>query len=255
MMQDAKSSQRKPNSVLFSLKELRSVEHQRVKEEEAQLRREDEQRRQAAEEARQQKDQEEQQRQEQKRQEQLRQQERNERQQQEDSLRLDEAERRARVEAEMQLQLERQRQELALRANQGRRAGWIPTVLAVVTFGSLAGYLGNELHGESARAVAVSGQLGQVRDHSARLERSAQQSQIRFTRQAARYTQRIATLEHALAFARRPAAEASRVPAVPVRTKRGKWPRVKKSTKTQFKLCLDSDDPLSCIGKGKPGSR
>ena len=255
MMQDAKSSPGKPNSVLFSLKELRSVEHQRVQQEKEQQRREDEQRRQAAEEVKQQEKQQVRRREEQKRQAQQQQQQRNERQQQQDRLRLDEAERRARVEAEMQLQLERQRQEVALRAKHGRRAGWIPSALAVVALGALAGYLGHELRGESARAMAASGQLRQVRDHSARLERTAQQSQARFTRQAARYAQRIATLEHALADARRPAAETSRVPAAPVKTRRGGRPPVKKNTKTHFKLCLDSDDPLSCIGKGSPGSR
>ena len=254
-MQDANSSQRKPNSVLFSLKELRSVEHQRVQQEKVQQQREDEQRRQAAEEAREQEKQQARHLEEQKREEQQQQQQRRERQQQEDRLRLDEAERRARVEAEMQLQLERQRQELALRSVQGRRVGWIPTVLAVVLLGALAAYLGNELRDENARAVAASGQLRQVRDRSARLERSAQRSQVRLTKQAARYAERIAVLEHALADARKPTVETPRTPAAPVRTKRGKGSRGKKNAKTLFKLCLDSDDPLSCIGKGKPGSR
>lgn len=254
-MQDANANQRKPNSVLFSLKELRKVERQRVQQEEQQQQRQQRQQQQAAEEAEQNQQQEARRREEQLQQQQEQRLEQQQRQQREDQLRLEEAERRARVEAEMQLELERQRLEQARRGRGGRGAGWIPTVLVVVLLGVVAGYLGYALHNESARAHAAAGQLRQVRDRSARLERSARQIESRMSKQVSSYASRITALEHALADARRPAAAPAKVPASPHRPRPPRRRPGKKNTKTHFKLCLDSDDPLSCIGKGKPGSR
>ena len=249
-------AQRKPNSVLFSLKELRDVERQRVQQEEQQQQKQEQQRLQAEQEARQKARQEAEQRQEQQRQRQEQQRQLEQRQQREDQLRLEEAERRARVEAEMQLQLERQRQELALQPGKGRLTGWIPAALAMLVMGMVAGYLGLQLRDESARATAAAAQLRQAHDRTARLQRTAQQNLVRLNKQEARHARRIAALKHALADARRPAAEPSGGAAPPVRTRRGKGRRViKKHTKTHFKLCLDSDDPLSCLDRGKPGSR
>ena len=247
-MQDA---QRKPNSVLFSLKELRKVERQRVQQEQDQQRLEQQQQRQAEQNARQQQEQEEQRLEQQRLQAEQQRMERKERQRREDQLRLEEAERRARVEAEMQLQLQRQRQEQAARAGKGRPMGWIPAALAVLVLGALSGYLGHELHSENARARAVSARREQVRDRSARQERTARQRQADLTKQATRYAKRITALEHALADARGAAAAPPKVLATPIKTRHGKRRGGKKNnTKTRFKLCLDSDDPLSCIGKG-----
>ena len=250
-------AQRKPNSVLFSLKELRAVERQRVEQEEQQRLQAEEQRLQDEEQRLQAARQQEEQAEEQRLAAQRQRREKEERQEREDLLRLEEAERRARVEAEMPLQLERQRQELALRDRRGRGASWLPVVVAVVVLGGVAGYLGLSLHEESARAEAVSGQLGQARDRAARLERTARQRLVQLRQDEARHARRVAVLKLALADARKPAAAPAVAPAAVVKRRgRGKGRRgTRKPPPSHFNKCLDSNDPLGCLDKGKPGSR
>jgi len=132
-------TERKPNSVLFSLKELRRIEEDRVLSEEEQQKQKEEEEKRAKEEAERQaiegKERARQEEQERVRQEQ----EQVERKAREEQLRLQEAETRARIEAETDLQKARQEAELKAKALE-KKVPWIPIGIAIVLL--LAGLAG-----------------------------------------------------------------------------------------------------------------
>jgi len=130
---------KKPNSVLFSLKELRRIEDDRVEQEETSKKQQEESERMAKEqaereavEAEERKVQEEQDR--------IRaEQDEKERQQREGELRLQESERQARIQAEMELQ--RAREEAAIKAKAlEKKVPWVPIGIAIaVLVAAIAG--------------------------------------------------------------------------------------------------------------------
>ena len=135
-------AERRPDSLLFSLKELRRIEDDRVKQEEqteqqridADLRAKEDAKRQAIEQAARQKQAAED--------EVRRSQEEKERQAREEQLRLQEAERRARVEAEMKLQQQRMAMEMDAKSTARRTLQWKLFLGAVVILLVVGGGLG-----------------------------------------------------------------------------------------------------------------
>lgn len=167
-MQDDSAAKvdRKPDSLLFSLKELRRIEDTRVSQEEESVRREAEQRRlQAEAEARRAEEEAERLRKERLERQRARQQQ-EEMAAREERLRLAEAERRARVEAEMALERERLKLEIAARPLP-RQSPWSGITIGVgVLLAGAVALLGYELH-KKAEEVA---QANQRRGRYARLE-------------------------------------------------------------------------------------
>lgn len=231
------------DSVNLSLKSLRQMEQQRRHQERQQRQRRQDQARQA-----------EQQQAEQRRAEQQQlDRQRNERQQarqREERLRLKEAEVRARVEAELE------QQRLLLLAQQQApppppRRGALPLVMAAVAGLSLlaAGVLVHSWQQQTERAV------------------QAEQEQRRADRQWARRLQReqgkVALCQHQVAQLNldaavaatqptRPAATAAPPAPTPRRGSKGRPPaRPYKPTKLVPTDCLNSADPISCLGSDK----
>lgn len=132
-------TERKPNSVLFSLKELRRIEEDRVVSEEEQQKQKEEAELKAKEAAEQQaRDAEESARQAEEERV-RREQEEVERKAREEQLRLQEAETRARIEAETDLQKARQEAELKAKALE-KKVPWVPIGIAIALL--LAGLAG-----------------------------------------------------------------------------------------------------------------
>jgi colicin import membrane protein len=123
-------AERKESSVLFSLRELRSIEEERIAEEEAARRRADEERRKAAEESERRVRDAEDARRLAAEEAERRGREEAERHHREGRLRVEEAERRARVEAQAQLEQQRLHKEMELRAIEVQRKR--PTALIAV---------------------------------------------------------------------------------------------------------------------------
>ena len=79
---------------------------------------------------------------------------------------------------------------------------------------------------------------------------------LQLRRDEARHARRVAALKLALADARKPAAPTVAPAAAVKRPRRGRGKRVtRKPPAARFNACLDSDDPLGCLDKGKPGAR
>jgi len=165
--------ERRPNSVLVSLKELRNIETHRVEreEEEREIR---ERRARAAIEARERaaREVEELRRHEQERRE-REERERTERLQREERLRLAEAERRARVEAE--LSLERKRLEMQLGSHPRSRAPWLAVAGTTLLLGGVIALVGHRLRQESARSEALVDRIQQVRGDAAEARHRAEE--------------------------------------------------------------------------------
>jgi hypothetical protein len=123
-------AERKESSVLFSLRELRSIEEERIAEEESARRRAEEERRRAAEEAERRAREEEEARRRAIEEAERRGREELERVHREERLRVEEAERRARVEAQANLEQQRMAHEMELRAEEVRRKR--PTALIAI---------------------------------------------------------------------------------------------------------------------------
>ncbi|HYU15842.1 MAG TPA: hypothetical protein VEL05_07220 [Candidatus Acidoferrum sp.] len=123
-------AERKESSVLFSLRELRSIEEERIAEEEAARRRADEERKRAAEDAERRVREAEEARRLAAEEAERRGREEAERHHREGRLRVEEAERRARVEAQAQLEQQRLHKEMELRAMEVQRKR--PTALIAV---------------------------------------------------------------------------------------------------------------------------
>ncbi len=109
-------AERKESSVLFSLRELRSIEEERIAEEEAARRRAEEERRRAVEEAERRAREEQEARRAAAEEAERRGREEVEKRHREERLRVEEAERRARVEAQASLEQQRLHKEMELRA-------------------------------------------------------------------------------------------------------------------------------------------
>lgn len=168
-------SDRRENSVLFSLKELRRIEDERVQREQDELssRREAER---AAKEAAERSAREQEERRRREEEDRVR---RAEEQQQarvrEDHLRLEEAERRARVEADMQLQQERMRLEVQHRAKNSPVKAVVGVSLVII---AIAGGLGykmyqqhqTELAAQKAALDLAERQKAQLAEQAARAE-------------------------------------------------------------------------------------
>lgn len=123
-------AERKESSVLFSLRELRSIEEERIAEEEAARRRAEEERKRAAEEAERRVREEAEARRQAAEDAERRGREEVERRHREERLRVEEAERRARVEAQANLEQQRLAHEMELRAMEVQRKR--PTALIAV---------------------------------------------------------------------------------------------------------------------------
>ena len=256
MHDQARSSDRKPNSVLFSLKELRSVENQRRTQEQEQQQRQEQKRQRRQQQARRKQQEQARQKQLEQEQQQRQDQERRERQAREDQLRLQEAEQRARVEAEMELQRQRQKLELQQRAQTPGAGRWLPAVIATVVLGAVSGYMGHALHQQQLQTRATTSQLqvtrAKLRASADLLQQRARQDRALLQSQQQRYDRRIEALERKLESRGQPLASAD-TGSDSARDRRRGGRKVKKKgrTKTHFKLCLDSDDPLACL-KRKP---
>lgn len=175
-------AERKESSVLFSLRELRSIEEERIAEEEAARRRAEEERRRAAEEAERRAREEEDARRRAVEEAERRGREEIEQRTREERLRMEEAERRARVEAQANLEQQRLAHEMELRAIEVRRKR--PTALiAVATILLLAvGGLGVLVYKKSQETEETAKQLatlknemnktsGEINDLTARLQK------------------------------------------------------------------------------------
>jgi hypothetical protein len=194
-------AERRPNSVLFSLKELRRIEDDRVKTEDDQekQRREDEVRaredaeRRARDEV------------ERKRLEEedriRREQEERERQSREEQLRLQEAERRARVEAEMKLEQSRIAMEIEAKAR-AKKLPWplIGTIIGVLVVGS--GGLGYFLWQKSKEADAKAKEIELAKQEKERLRKETEEKDRIYQQQQEDAARKLANLGDALKSAK-----------------------------------------------------
>jgi cation transport ATPase len=196
-----RNSQRQSDSVLFSLKELRNIENNRIDREQEAQRDAAEQERQALEQAEEAARQLAARRHRERQQAEQERRERQERQAREERLRLAEAERRARVEAELALE----RQRLTLEASAGPARGrppWLAVgALALVMVAAMGG-LGYLLSGAVARGRELQATL--------RLERRTTSAP---RRRIGTVGQRLARLRSSLADARAAAAAAATRPS------------------------------------------
>jgi hypothetical protein len=240
-MQDdsAAKVRRKPDSLLFSLKELRHIEDTRISQEEENRRLEAEQRRlEAEEEARRAEEEEERIQRERLEQERAHQQ-REEMLRREERLRVAEAERRARVEAEMALERERLKLEISARPPQ-RQSPWSGVTIGVaVLLAGACALLGYELH-EKVDEVALA---RQKRDHYARLE-TRTTSELQQTRSELKGNRRqIQRLEERIrSLTRRAERAEAAATARPKRQRRIRGSKTRKIDKT-IRLC-DPKDPM-----------
>ena len=241
----AKAEPKQRDSLLISLKELRSIESRRIDTEQAeQMRLEREQRR-SVEET-------ELQAEEQRRLQEERECARLEAAEREERLRLAEAERRARVEAEMQLARERLKLELATPTADRRLGGaWgsISIFLVILLSGGLA-LVSFELH-KRAEALRLAQQdqarATQLRGRVARTERALLLAQARIRDQ----TGAIRHLRDQLA---RSLGAATSTPQAPPRPPRR--PPKRPEAKPQIGAgCADPDDPICGITEGKESRR
>jgi hypothetical protein len=126
-------AERKESSVLFSLRELRSIEEERIQEEDAAKRRAEEEKVRAREDAERRTREEEESRRRAIEDAERRERETREQRERDDRLRVEEAERRARVEAQASLEQQRMHKELEIRAVEAQRKK--PTWLIAVAGG------------------------------------------------------------------------------------------------------------------------
>jgi hypothetical protein len=145
-------AERRPDSLLFSLKELRRIEEDRVKQEEDDVKRRREAEVQAQEEAVRRIQAEEERKRQEAEDKIRREQEEKERLQREGQLRLQEAERRARVEAEMQLQRQRMAMEMEAQSAQRKSMLWKSLVGLFILFIIVGGGLGYNFYSKSQEA-------------------------------------------------------------------------------------------------------
>jgi colicin import membrane protein len=166
-------AERKESSVLFSLRELRSIEEERIAEEEAARRRAEEERKRAVEEAERRVREEAEARRLAAEEAERRGREEVERRHREERLRVEEAERRARVEAQANLEQQRLAHEMELRAMEVRRKR--PTALiAVAAILLLAvGGLGFVAYKKSQESEQLDKQLGALLDQIDRTKAEA----------------------------------------------------------------------------------
>jgi flagellar basal body-associated protein FliL len=194
-------AERRPNSVLFSLKELRRIEDDRVKAEDAaeKQKREDEQR--AKDDAVRRAQEEEQQRQREEADAVRRAQEEQERQAREGQLRLQESERRARVEAEMKLEQSRIAMEIEAKAK-AKKLPWplIGTIIGVLVVAAAGlGYL-SWRSSQKAEAEEKARKEAEKREKDAEIARKADEK--RYQEEQAALTKKMGDLSGQLASAK-----------------------------------------------------
>ncbi|MFL5303819.1 MAG: hypothetical protein ACJ8F1_01345 [Polyangia bacterium] len=176
-------SERRENSVLFSLKELRRLEDDRVQREQDELtaRREAER---AAREAAERAAREEEERIRRAEEERLRRaDEEKQARLREEQLRLEEAERRARVEADMQLQQERMRLEVQARAKNSPVKAVIGASLVII---AVAGGLGYKMYQQHQTEMAAQrAQMALIEQQKARIEAEKAKAEAEYKTQLA----------------------------------------------------------------------
>lgn len=194
-------AERRPNSVLFSLKELRRIEDDRVKQEEEEEKRRREAEQRAKEEAIR-RAQEEAERKRREEEERIRQaQEEAERRAREEQLRLQEAERRARVEAEMKLEQSRIAMEIEAAAR-AKKLPWplIGTIIGVLVLGVAAlAYFGYQ---KSKKEEQMQAQLAKERQEAERIRRETEAREKLYQEQRAAMDKKIEELTAGLALAK-----------------------------------------------------
>ncbi|HVY36393.1 MAG TPA: hypothetical protein VHM31_00605 [Polyangia bacterium] len=176
-------SDRRENSVLFSLKELRRIEDDRVRREQDELaaRREAER---AAKEAAERAAREEEERIRRAEEERIRRaEEEKQARMREEQLRLEEAERRARVEADMQLQQERMRLEVQARAKNSPVKAVLGVSLVLVAIGGGLAYKMYQQH--QTEMAAQRAQMALVEQQKARIEAEKAKAEAEYKTQLA----------------------------------------------------------------------
>jgi hypothetical protein len=176
-------SDRRENSVLFSLKELRRIEDDRQRREQDELSARLEAER-AAKEAAERAAREEEERRRHEEQERLRRaEEEKEARAREDQMRLQEAERRARVEADMQIQQERMRLEVHARAKNSPVKAVVGVSLVII---AIAGGLGYKMYQQHQTELAANrAQLALVEQQKAALAAAAAKAEAEYKIQIA----------------------------------------------------------------------
>lgn len=175
---------RKPNSVLFSLKELRRIEKDRVQEEEDEKARA-EQAAVDAQTAAKQAAEQEQQRLAYEEQERIRlEQEAMEQKAREEQLHLQEAEQKARIQAEMEIQKARQEAELTAKALE-KKVPWVPIVLvSVMLIGGLGGGVWWYMAKQAAEADAkAAGQIAKAKAEQRKIQKEMEQQEALYNKQ------------------------------------------------------------------------
>ena len=157
-------AERKESSVLFSLRELRSIEEERIAEEEAARRRADEERKRAAEDAERRVREAEEARRLAAEEAERRGREEAERHHREGRLRVEEAERRARVEAQAQLEQQRLHKEMELRAMEVQRKRPTALIAVAVILLVAVGGLGFFAYKKSQESEQLDKQLAALQD-------------------------------------------------------------------------------------------
>jgi len=194
-------AERRPNSVLFSLKELRRIEDDRVKQEDM----DEKQRHEAEQKAKQDAIRQAQEAEERKRREEqdrIRQaQEEQERRAREEALRLGEAERRARVEAEMKLEQSRIAMEIDAKAR-AKKLPWplIGTIIGVLVLGVAA--LAYFSYQKSKKEEQTQAQLEKERQEAERIRKEAEVKERLYQEQRAAMDRKIEELTGGLATAK-----------------------------------------------------
>ncbi len=194
-------AERRPNSVLMSLKELRRIEDDRVKQEErSEMERREREQRAREEAARRAQDEEDRRRQEEAARI-RREQEEEQNRIREEQLRLQEAERRARVEAEMKLEQSR----IALEIDAAARAkklpwGTIGTIIGILVFGVAA--LGYFSYQKSKNEKQIQSQLEAQRKEAAEFRKKVEAKENLFKQEQEEAARNIAKLEGQLGHAK-----------------------------------------------------
>jgi len=190
-------AERRPNSVLFSLKELRRIEDDRVKQEEVDERERVDTEQRAKEDAVRRAQEDEERRRREAEDAVKRQREEEERRVREEQLRLQEAERRARVEAEMKLEQSRIAMEIEAKAR-AKKLPWplIGTIIGVLVLG-LAG-LGYFLMQSRREAEQRAKEIEVARKEQERVRRETEAKDRLFQQQQEEAARKIATLDDQL---------------------------------------------------------
>ena len=194
-------AERKESSVLFSLRELRSIEEERIAEEEAARRRAEDERRRVAEEAERRVREEHEARRQAAEEAERRGRDEVDRRDREERLRVEEAERRARVEAQANLDHKRMAHEMELRAMEVQRKRPTALIAVAVVLVVAVGGLGFLAYKKSQESEQLDKQLGALLEQ---IDKTKAEADIL----DARYAQDLQAIRNAKTEEARTAAEA-----------------------------------------------